>query len=138
MHYWLVKTEPGEYSADDLEREARTVWSGVSNPLAQKHLRAMHPGDEVLVYHTGDERAIVAVAKVGTQPRPDPDDPSGRTHVIDVEFLRRLPRPVPLADVKADEFFADFALVRQGRLSVMPVTPAQWKRLLALADRPAE
>lgn len=133
MHYWLIKSDPDDYSAHDLAREKKTEWSGVSNPTALKHLRAMTTGDAVLVYHTDNERAIVALATVGSKPRSDPRDKSGKATVVDIEFDRWLAKPVPLADIKADPAFAQFDLVRISRLSVMPVSPAHWKRILALA-----
>lgn len=133
MHYWLIKSDPEEYSADDLMRERKTEWTGVSNPVALKHLRAMTTGDAVLIYHTGNDRAIVALATVGSKPRSDPRDRSGKATVVDVEFDRMLARPVTLADVKAEPAFATFDLVRISRLSVMRVSPAHWKRILKMA-----
>jgi len=133
MKRWLVKSDPDEYSAADLERDRQTAWTGVKNPLAQKHLQAMSPGDAVLVYHTGDEKAVVATARVASAPRLDPAERSGRTNVVDLAFGAWLPKPVPLAEIKADPFFRDFALVRMSRLSVMPVSDEQWKRLLEMA-----
>ncbi|HWQ11382.1 MAG TPA: EVE domain-containing protein [Roseiflexaceae bacterium] len=134
--YWLLKTEPDSYSFADLEREGRTVWDGVANNAALLHLRAMRPGDLALIYHTGDERQAVGLAEVVSAPYPDPRAGDARLVVVDVRPLRRLARPVPLAAVKADPAFADFALVRQGRLSVVPVTPEQWARLMQLAGEP--
>jgi predicted RNA-binding protein with PUA-like domain len=133
MAFWILKTEPDAYSYDDLARDEVTVWDGVANNTALLHLRAMAPGDEALIYHTGDERRAVGLATVTSGPYPDPklDDP--KLVVVDVRAVRPLPAPVTLAAIKADPAFADFALVRQGRLSVVPVTPAQWARLLALA-----
>lgn len=120
-NYWLVKTEPSTYSFDDLTREGVATWDGVKNPLAMKHLRAMQAGDEVLVYHTGDEKSVIGTAAVvaaGDPPK--------------LKAKRRLPRAVPLAEVKQDKGFADMALVRIGRLSVMPVLPAHYAKLLKL------
>ena len=131
--YWLLKTEPEHYAYADLEHDGTTVWDGVSNNAALLHLRAMRPGDQALIYHTGDERQAVGVAEITSAPYADPQLADSRLVVVDVRPLRRLARPVPLAAVKADSWFADFALVRQGRLSVVPVSPAQWVRLLALA-----
>lgn len=133
MGYWILKTEPQAYSYADLSREGGTIWDGVSNNVALKHLRAMRPGDQALIYHTGDERRAVGLAEVTSAPYPDPQYNDPRLVVVDVRPLRPLPRPVELATIKADPFFAEFALVRQGRLSVVPVTPEQWSRLLALA-----
>jgi predicted RNA-binding protein with PUA-like domain len=120
--YWLVKTEPSAYSFDDLKREGVATWDGVKNPVALKHLRAMQPGDEVLIYHTGNEKSVVGVAQVlaaGDPPK--------------LKAARRLARVVTLAEVKQDKAFADWALVRISRLSVMPVPPALYRRLLMLA-----
>jgi predicted RNA-binding protein with PUA-like domain len=132
-NYWLVKTEPGTYSYGDLEREQTAVWDGVKNPVALRNLRAMHPGDQVLVYHTGDERAVVGWATVVSSPYSDPKKKDPRFVVIDLKAHRRLPLPVTLAQIKADKTFADLPIVRQGRLSVSPVTAAQWSRVLKLS-----
>ncbi len=137
MAFWLVKSDPDDYSAADLERDGRTVWDGVRNALAQRHLRGMRPGDEVLLYHTGVEKAVVARAVVSGGPQ-EAADGSGAT--VELEFAGWLARPVPLAEIKADPALAGLALVRQGRLSVMPVTAEEWWRLtggeLASAERP--
>jgi predicted RNA-binding protein with PUA-like domain len=122
---WLLKTEPGEFSYDDLERAGRSRWDGVSNPVAVRHLREMKPGDRVLVYHTGGEKAVVGEAEVVSEPYPDPKN--RRLAVVDLEARGRLARPVTLAEIKALPVFADSPLVRQGRLSVVPLTAAQWK-----------
>jgi len=121
---WLVKTEPGTYSYDDLERERRAVWDGVRNPQALKNLKAMAPGEAVFVYHTGDEKQVVGRAKVVRAAYPDPK--AGKTLVVvDLEAAGRLKAPVSLADLKAEPAFAESPLVRQGRLSVVPLTAAQ-------------
>ena len=133
MNTWLLKTEPADYSFADLERDRGTVWDGVSNNAALKHIRSVRKGDEALVYHTGDERQAVGLARVVSDPYPDPAAGDPRLVVFDLAPLRRLARPVTLAEVKADPAFAGFALVREPRLSVMPVPPALWRRLLALA-----
>lgn len=133
-NYWLLKTEPTVYSFADLVHEGRTVWDGVSNNVALKHMREMRSGDEALIYHTGDERQAVGLAQVVSDPYPDPKQSDPRLIVVDVVPLRALPHPVSLNAIKSDPFFADFALVRQGRLSVVPVTAAQWERLLAMAE----
>lgn len=132
--YWLLKTEPDSYSFADLEREGRTIWDGVRNNAALKHMRAMQPGDLALIYHTGDERQAVGVAEVVSAPYPDPAGDAASMVVVDVVLRHRLSRPVALAVIKGDPFFADFALVRQGRLSVVPVSAEQWERLLAMAE----
>jgi len=129
---WLLKTEPSTYSFDDLVRDRRTTWDGVSNPVALSHLRTMHTGDQAFVYHTGAEKAIVGIARIAGDPRPDPKLGDPRLVVVDLEPVRALRKPVSLAAVKADRRFADFALVRISRLSVMPVSPDFWKALLAM------
>jgi predicted RNA-binding protein with PUA-like domain len=126
---WLFKEEPTHYGYDALVADKRAVWSGVKNPLAQKHLRAVKKGDRIFYYHTGDEKAVVGVAKALGDAYPDPADKSGKASVVDVAPVKKLARPVTLAEIKADTQFADFALVRISRLSVMPVTDAQWTRI---------
>jgi len=132
-NYWLVKTEPSTYSYDDLARAATAVWDGVKNPVALRNLRAMHPGDQVLVYHTGDEKAVVGWATVVSAPYADPKKKDPKLIVIDLRAHRRLPQPVTLAQIKADTTLSELPIVRQGRLSVSPVTAPQWSRLLKLA-----
>jgi predicted RNA-binding protein with PUA-like domain len=129
---WLVKTEPGTYGYDDLEKEGGTRWDGVSNPVALKNLRAMKEGDRVVVYHTGGEKAAVGLAEVKRAAYPDPSDP--RLAVVDLVARGRLPRPVTLAEIKAMAAFEDSPLVRQGRLSVVPLT-AEQMRILTGARR---
>lgn len=129
---WLLKTEPADYSWDELERAGRARWDGVRNPAALRNLGAMKPGDRVLVYHTGDEKAVVGIAEVARAAYPDPKYPEGKLLVVDVEARARLARPVTLAEIKALAEFRDSPLVRQGRLSVVPITAAQWKALEAL------
>jgi len=132
-NYWLVKTEPTSYSYDDLEREKTAVWDGVKNPVALRNLREMHPGDQVLIYHTGDEKAVVGWATVVSAPYPDPKQKDEKLVVIDLKAHRRLPQAVTLAQIKSDKTFVDLPIVRQGRLSVSPVTAPQWKRVLQLS-----
>ena len=128
-NYWIVKTEPSTYSYDDLERQKTAVWDGVKNNLALKHLRQMKPGDRVLVYHTGDEKAVVGVAEAMSDAYPDPKQKDPKLAVVDLRALERLPRPVSLAEIKKDRAFADLGLVRMGRLSVMPTSAEQYNRL---------
>lgn len=137
MGGWLIKSDPDEYSAHDLKRDRKTVWDGVANPTALIHLRAMRDGDAVLIYHTGGEKAILALAKVSGNPRPDPADARGKNVLVTIAFEKYLDRPVTLAEIKADKAFANFDLVRLSRLSVMPVSAAHWKRILALSATPA-
>jgi predicted RNA-binding protein with PUA-like domain len=122
---WLLKTEPGTYSFDDLEREGRAVWDGVTNPVALRNLRAMKPGERAFVYHTGDERAVVGRAEVVKAAYPDPRGASERLVVVDLVPAGRLAHPVTLEAIKKLPVFADSPLVRQGRLSVVPLTAAQ-------------
>lgn len=126
---WLFKEEPTHYGYDALERDGRTVWSGVKNPLAQKHLRGVKKGDRILYYHTGGEKAIVGDAVATADAYPDPDDPSSKAFVVDVAPKRRWPRPVTLAEIKAAGTFTDFPLVRMPRLSVMPVGEKELREL---------
>lgn len=133
MPNWILKTEPSTYSFADLERERRAVWDGVTNPVALRNLREMREGDDVLIYHTGDEKAAVGLAKVVKPAYPDPKSGDGKLVVVDIAPVRPLARPVTLAAIKADLAFKDMALVRQGRLSVVPVAADLWKRLLHMA-----
>lgn len=129
MAQWLVKEEPDNYGYDKLERDRKTVWAGVRNPLAQKHLRAIRKGDSIFYYHTGKEKAVVGIAVALTHAYQDPSDASGKLHAVDIAPVTRLPNPVTLAAIKAERAFASFPLVRMSRLSVMPVTNAEWKRI---------
>jgi predicted RNA-binding protein with PUA-like domain len=126
---WLFKEEPTHYSFDALVKDKKTVWSGVKNPLAQKHLRSVKKGDRIFYYHTGDVKAVVGTAKALADAYQDPDDASGKWAVVDIAPVNKLPRPVTLAEIKADAAFKNFALVRISRLSVMPVTDAEWERV---------
>ena len=129
MAQWLVKEEPEHYSYDQLVKERKTVWAGVKNPLAQKHLRAIRRGDRIFYYHTGKEKAVVAIARAASDAYPDPKDTSGKLYVVDIVPEKKLTRPVTLGSIKADKAFAAFPLVRMSRLSVMPVTDAEWTRI---------
>src|SRR5712691_10346673 len=129
MAQWLVKEEPEHYSYDQLEQDRKTVWAGVKNPLAQKHLRSIRKGDRIFYYHTGKQKAVVAVARAAGDAYPDPKDASGKSFVVDIAPVGALPRPVTLAAIKADRAFAAFPLVRLSRLSVMPVSDAEWARI---------
>ena len=131
--YWLLKTEPTDYAYNDLKKDRKTIWDGVSNNLALKHLRNMKKGDLAFIYHTGKERTLVGIAEVVSDPYPDPKQKDPRLAVVDVKARQELSRGVPLQEIKSDTTFSDFLLVRLPRLSVMPVTSSQWKRLLALA-----
>ncbi len=132
MAYWLIKTEPGTYSWEDLVREKRTAWTGVRNFQAAKNLRAMAKGDLAIVYHSGEEKAAVGVAEVVRAAYQDPTTDDAWA-AVDVAARSPFAKPVTLAAMKADRALAGMAVVRQGRLSVSPVTSGEWKRLLALA-----
>ncbi|MSP59697.1 MAG: EVE domain-containing protein [Myxococcales bacterium] len=136
MAYWLLKTEPSVYSFDDLLRDRRTCWDGINNPAALKHMRSATVGDRALVYHTGDEKSAIGVAEIVRAAYPDPqlDDP--RRLVVDLTARERLPTPVTLATLKADPAFAGSPLVREGRLSFVPLTDPQWHRIEALSKAP--
>jgi predicted RNA-binding protein with PUA-like domain len=144
MAKFLLKTEPAEYSFDDLERERHTVWDGVSNALAVKHLREIHEGDEVVIYHTGDERQAVGLARVIRGPYRDAKEAAAeaddgvkpakeaKAWLVDLIVGRRFPRPVTLEEMKANPAFEGFDLLRLPRLSVMPVSEAHWNAVLKL------
>ncbi len=126
---WLLKTEPSMYGYGDLERDAKAVWDGVTNPVALKNLKAMKVGDRAVVYHTGDEKAAVGIAEVTRAAYPDPKAGDPGLVVVDIKPVGRLPRPVGLGEIKAMKTFAQSPLVRQGRLSVVPLTAEQWRTL---------
>jgi len=132
---FLFKEEPSHYGFDELVKDKKAVWSGVKNPVAQRHLRSVSKGDQIFYYHTGDEKQIVGVARATSDAYPDPGDKTGKAHVVDVAPVRTLPRPVTLKEIKADPFFKEFALVRISRLSVMPVTDAEWARIEGMAGK---
>lgn len=131
---WLFKEEPTHYGFDALVKDKKTVWSGVRNPLAQKHLRSVKKGDRILYYHTGDEKAVVGVAKALGDAYADPGDQTGRQSAVDVAPVKKLTRPVTLAEIKASAAFKEFPLVRISRLSVMPVSDAEWTRIEKMAS----
>ena len=133
---WLFKTEPSTYSWADLERDRRTVWDGVRNALALKHLAAVATGDEVLIYHTADEKAAAGIAKVVRGAYPDPKQKDARLVVVDLEPVKALARPVALAAMRANRKLAGFDLLRLPRLSVMPVSAEQWAAIMEMARRP--
>ena len=131
MACWLVKSDPETYGLADLRRDGTTRWDGVSNPVALRHIRAIQKGDEILVYHTGDEKSVVGIARAASGGYADPKN--AKLAVFDLEFVRALDHPVTLAAVKADPRFATFELVRVPRLSVMPVPEAARTRILAMS-----
>jgi len=129
MQYWLFKTEPNDYSYDDLVRDKKTVWDGVGNNTALMHMRNVKKGDSVFVYHTGKDKHIAGIASVVRGPYPDPESDDEKRIVVDIKAIKAVPNPVTLAAVKADPGFAEFHLVTISRLSAMPVKPAWWKKL---------
>jgi predicted RNA-binding protein with PUA-like domain len=131
MNTWLLKTEPSTYSFEDLRRDGTTRWDGITNPVALRFLREAAAGDRAIVYHTGAEKAAVGLAEVVRAAYPDPKNE--RLYVIDLKAGAHLSRPVTLQQLKADPEFADSPLTRQGRLSFVRITPAQWKRIEALS-----
>jgi predicted RNA-binding protein with PUA-like domain len=133
LNRWILKTDADVYPFEQLERERKAVWDGVSNAVALKHIRSMAPGDPLLIYHSGVGKELVGLARVTTAPYPDPKQKDPKLAVVDIEVDRRLPKTVSLAAIKADPFFADLGLVRMSRLSVIPVPEAPWKKLLAMA-----
>jgi predicted RNA-binding protein with PUA-like domain len=135
MAYWLLKTEPDEWSWDDQVRAGTDVWDGVTNPQAVQNLKRMKRGDPALFYHTGGERRVVGIVEIEREAYPDPTDSAGRRLVVDVRAVRPLPRPVTLAEIKADPTLAHLAVVRQPRLSVVPLDAGSWKRILDMASR---
>jgi predicted RNA-binding protein with PUA-like domain len=135
MARWLLKTEPDCYSWDQFARDKKTVWDGISNALALKHIRSMKKGDQALIYHTGDERQAVGTAEVVSNPYPDPKEHDDRLVVVDVKVGKKLPHPVTLSDIKADPTFDGFDLIRNGRLGVVPVADKFWKRIEELAKK---
>ncbi|HEV2063413.1 MAG TPA: EVE domain-containing protein [Thermoanaerobaculia bacterium] len=128
MNY-LFKEEPTHYSFDDLARDGKTTWSGVKNALAQKHLKTVKKGDRIFYYHTGDEKSVVAVARAATDAYADPKDKTGKLATVDIVPVKKLPRPVTLAEIKGKPVFKDFPLVRISRLSVMPVSEKEWAEI---------
>jgi predicted RNA-binding protein with PUA-like domain len=137
MANWLVKSEPSKYSWEKLVAEDRTHWDGVRNFQASNNLKAMKKGDRVFFYHSNEGLAIVGIAEVARDYYPDPSDKSGRFGMVDLKPVMPMRRPVTLAEIKAEPRLADFALVRQSRLSVMPVTSTEWKLICAMGETKA-
>jgi len=130
---WLFKEEPSSYSFAQFTKDGGTIWSGVRNPLAQKHLRSVKKGDRIFYYHTGSEKAVIGIARAAGDAYPDPKDKAGKAAVVDVTPVRALERPVTLAEIKASKAFAAFPLTRLPRLSVMPVSDEEWKEIERMA-----
>ena len=132
MNY-LFKEEPDNYSYDDLARDGKTSWTGVRNPVAQKHLRAVKKGDRIFFYHTGKEKSVVGICRAAGDAYADPADKTGRLYAVDVEPVKKLAAPVTLAAIKTDKRFAAFPLTRVPRLSVMPVPPQEWDWIVEMS-----
>ena len=137
MARWLFKEEPTHYSFADLVRDGRTLWNGVTNNLALQHLRLVRARDEVFFYHTGKEKAVVGVMRVVSDPRQDSDTENAKMVVVEVEPVRPLARPVTLAEIKADAVLKGWDLTRLPRLSVVPVTDVQWRRIEEMSSSEA-
>jgi len=134
MARWLLKTEPDCYAWDQLVKDKKTTWDGIANAAALKNIRSMKKGDLAFIYHTGDERAVVGVAEIVSNPYPDPNESDEKLVVIDLKPKKKLPSPVTLSDIKADPAFQGWDLLRIGRLSVVPVPDAMWTRVVDLAE----
>jgi predicted RNA-binding protein with PUA-like domain len=137
MAYWLMKSEPGTWSWEDQLREGVAEWDGVRNHQAANNMKAMVPGDRIFFYHSVDEKRIVGIVEVVKTSYPDPSDPSGRFGMVDVKALKPMVRPVTLAEIKAEPRLSDLALVRQSRLSVLPVAPEEWDLICAMGETEA-
>ena len=137
MAYWLLKTEPSTYSYETLVRDGSSVWDGVTNALALRYIRAMKKGDRALIYHTGSEKALVGIAEVTANAYPDPKAGDPKLVVVDIGPGEPLQRKVPFAEIKGMTQFASFELVRLPRLSVMPVSEEEWKRILEMSEKAA-
>jgi predicted RNA-binding protein with PUA-like domain len=133
MAHWLVKSEPNTYSFDDLVRDGGTVWDGVRNNAAALHLKAMKVGEEALFYHSQEGKSVVGIAKVAKTAFPDKSDPTGRFVAVELKPVRALKKEVTLTEMKAKPALKDMAMIRQSRLSVSPVTDAEWKLILQMA-----
>ena len=133
MRYWLLKSEPSAYSWDQLVKDKRTAWTGVRNPQASANLKAMKPGDLCFFYHSNEGKEIVGIAKVLKEAYPDPTDKAGKSVTVDVGAVEPVQQPVSLAALKADPAFKEFKLVRQSRLSVVPVSDDHWKRIVKMS-----
>ena len=133
MAYWLLKTEPGAYSWDDLKRDRKTAWDGIKNPLALKHLRTACKGDKALVYHTGKERRAMGIARITKEHYPDPEKNDPKMSVVDIAIVKALKEPVTLEHIKSDPAFKGWDLLRLSRLSFVPVPAKMWQHLLKIS-----
>ena len=134
MNYWLVKSEPEAYAWSDFLKDGQTAWTGVRNYAARRNLRTMKVGDRVFFYHSGEEKSVVGLARVARKSYPDATADEGDWSAVDLAPVKTLAKPVTLAAIKADKILKEMALVKQSRLSVMPVTAEQCARLLALSE----
>jgi predicted RNA-binding protein with PUA-like domain len=132
---WLFKEEPDHYNYADLERDGKTLWDGITNAQARQNLRKVRKGDRILYYHTGKEKAVVAEMEASADAGPDPKDSDPKAVVVPVKPVRRLARPVTLSEIKDEPALADWDLVRNSRLSVMPVSKEQWQRVMMLSNQ---
>lgn len=135
MNYWLLKEEPKNYSFDILEKEKNTIWDGVKNNLALKNIKQIQKGDELFIYHSGIEKSIVGVAKVTSKPYPDPNQNDEKLLVFNIKVKKRLRRTISLKEIKSNNLFNDFILVKLPRLSVMPVSKKYWNSIIKLSEK---
>jgi len=133
MARWLVRSEPGTYSFDDLRRDGKTAWDGVRNNTAALHLKAMKVGDEVFFYHSGEGKEVVGIAKVAKEAYLDPTDPAGRFVAVELAYVRPIKHPVTLVQMKAEPALAEMAMIKLSRISVSPVRDAEWAKVLEMA-----
>ena len=135
MQYWMMKSEPSEFSFSDLMRDGKTVWDGVRNFQARNNMKAMKKGDQILIYHSVTEKAVAGIAEVSREAYPDPkDNPKQDWVVVDIKPIRPLKRRVELSEIKANPAFAEMPLIKQSRLSVMPLSKKDFDRLLQISD----
>jgi predicted RNA-binding protein with PUA-like domain len=135
MNYWLCKQEPSTYNMDLLQKEKTTTWDGVHNNLAIKHINSMKKGDQAFFYHSGDEKQIVGIMEITSNPYPNPKEKNPRFVVVDVKYKKRLENPVTLAQIKTNPKFKDWELLRISRLSVMPVPTQIWSEILKISQK---
>lgn len=135
VNYWLAKQEPSSYSFSILEKEKKTVWDGVHNNLALKHLNSMKKGDLAFFYHSGSEKQIVGIMEISSQAYPNPKEKDKRFVVVDVKYKKRLEKPVTLEQIKKEKKFKNWELIRISRLSVMPVTKEIWNAILQMSKK---
>ncbi len=134
MAYWLMKSEPGNWSWDDQVKDGVAEWDGVRNYQAANNMKAMRIGDKVFFYHSVKEKQVVGIVEVAQEYYPDPTDASGRFGMVDVKALRPFNRPVSLAEIKAEPRLQELALIRQSRLSVLPVTDEEWRQICTMGE----